>query len=65
MCLLSSPLLSSSLLFCPKRELASVNRRASTLEGQAADLEKELDERTKALAAYRGEVRPNKRLFIC
>ena len=33
-----------------------MNRRASSLQSQCADLEKELDERTKALATYRGQV---------
>ncbi|CAM9586412.1 unnamed protein product, partial [Laminaria digitata] len=37
------------------REVASVNRRASSLQSQCSDLEKELDERTKALATYRGQ----------
>lgn len=33
-----------------------MNRRASSLQTQCTDLEKELDERTKALATYRGQV---------
>lgn len=40
-----------------QREASTVIRRADSLQKQCTELERELDERTKALAEYRGQVR--------
>lgn len=43
-------------LVLEQRETAAVNRRANSLRAQCEELERELEDRTRALAEYRGQV---------